>query len=376
MLTAKKRAILYPYDLESFPLIRNLELVEKYELVDVISPAGWGFIGRNAGGIYGVETKLTVKNDFEEALENCEAVIFTGSYIELDYERLIKPKILAAIHGRKDVICTMKLSEMQVEEIRNQIGQKDLEFIYNYNISEIKKSDSQVIKDYSLKEPKAPVILVMGNGERANKFDIQLSLRRLFLKNNYKISQIGSKDYCELFGFHSFPQFMYNCNHDDVDKILLLNQYINLLDKREKPDVIIIGVPGGNMPYNEKFHNHFGLLNYMVSQAICPDFVIFSTLYEDYPMEYYEQIKVSVKYKLGYDINCFNLANTKINWESTMGKDSMQYISLDKPFITDKISKYQNNKIPIFNTLDDDSMLDMFEYTIDLLQKNSQAESV
>ena len=57
MLTAKKRAILYPYDLESFPLIRNLELVEKYVIVDVISPAGWGFIGRNAGGIYGGRNK-------------------------------------------------------------------------------------------------------------------------------------------------------------------------------------------------------------------------------------------------------------------------------------------------------------------------------
>lgn len=84
------------------------------------------------------------------------------------------------------------------------------------------------------------------------------------------------------------------------------------------------------MPYTDKYHNYFGLVNYMVSQAISPDFAIFSTLFEEYFPEYFNQIKLSIKYKLGYDVNAFNLSNTKVSWDATAAKDAMQYITLAK----------------------------------------------
>lgn len=375
-MPAKKRAVLYPYDLESFPLLQGMDHFKEYRITDVVSPPGWGLTGCSAGSIYGIKDNLTVASDFQETLKNCDAVIFVDSCVKLDYTKSIRPKIFEAIAAGKDIVCTMVLQENQMEEIRSSIEEKGLNFVYGHHYGELKSTAAGFTQNYSLREPKAPVILVAGNGERANKFAIQLSLRERFLKAGYKIIQIGSKSYCELLGFNSFPQFMYDPAIHDTGKIVLFNQFINVLDKEENPDAIIIGVPGGTMPYNEKFHNHFGMLNYMVSQAISPDFVIYSTLYEDYPVDYYERIKVSAKYKFGYEINCFNLASTKINWQATFGKDSVQYMNLDQAFVKDKLSKQQNKNIPIFNALDDASMTAMFAFTIGSLEHNGQAISV
>ena len=55
---------------------------------------------------------------------------------------------------------------------------------------------AEVDKNNKLFEIPVPVILVMGQGERCNKFDIQLGLRKKILNEGYEVSQVGTKDFC------------------------------------------------------------------------------------------------------------------------------------------------------------------------------------
>lgn len=374
-MTSKKKAVLYPYDAENFPFIKHSDLLVDYKIVAAISPIGWGMGECDAGSVYGVSTGVTIKNDFSKTLEICDAVFFADSYNGLRYDEHIQSKIFEAIDSEKDIVCTLNLNEDHREEIRSRANKKGIRCIYKLNNFELENYG--IFEEYVLHEPKVPVIFVIGNGERTNKYDIQLSLRKMFLQNGYNISQVGSKNYCELFGFHSFPKFMYSDSIDNSTKILLLNQFINYIDKNEHPDVILIGIPGGIMPFNNKFHNYFGLFNYMMAQAISPDFVIFSTLYEDYVPEYYEQIKKLVKYKFGYDINCFNLSNTKIDWDATQYSNKIQYITLDNDFIGKKLEQYSSSiENPIFNSLNNNGIINMFDFMVTTLQQNSQAVSL
>ncbi|WP_054749624.1 TIGR04066 family peptide maturation system protein [Ruminiclostridium josui] len=332
-MSKKKRAIIYPYDFKSFPLLKSLELITDYEIVDFVSPNGWGLTERDAGDMAGVSTGHVVHGDFSSSIEDCDAVIFTESYIALNYSKVLRPKIFEAADKGKDILSILSIEENQVEEISQYCDKKGAKFTYypsngqDFLIGDI---EPKISEGYSIKEPKVPVVLVFGNGERANKFDIQLTLRKFLLENGYRVGQIGSRHYCELFGFHSFPKFMFDKRVDNVEKIQRFNRFVLELEKREDPDIIVIGVPGGIMPYTDKYHNYFGLVNYMVSQAISPDFAIFSTLFEEYFPEYFNQIKLSIKYKLGYDVNAFNLSNTKVSWDATAAKDAMQYITLAK----------------------------------------------
>lgn len=126
----------------------------------------------------------------------------------------------------------------------------------------------------------------MGVTNKACKFEIQLSIRENLQSKGYKISQIGSRNYCEFLGFHSFPGFMYNRNLSESEKIILFNNYIKRLENDENPDLIVIGIPGGIMKRNDTFTSYFGIFAYEISQAVTPDYVICSTQYQDFKHEY------------------------------------------------------------------------------------------
>ena len=44
------------------------------------------------------------------------------------------------------------------------------------------------------------------------------------------------------------------------------------------------------MPYSEKYNNDFGYLNFMVSNAVVPDYVVLATTYVDYNRDYINAI--------------------------------------------------------------------------------------
>ena len=83
--------------------------------------------------------------------------------------------------------------------------------------------------------------MIVGTGANTGKFDIQLRVREMFLSGGYKVSQIGSKSYCELWGFHSFPDFM-NKTLNAAEKIVRFNHYVNYIANSEDADIVIVGV--------------------------------------------------------------------------------------------------------------------------------------
>lgn len=60
-----------------------------------------------------------------------------------------------------------------------------------------------------------------------------------------------------MLGFYSFPSFMYDSNISEVNKVLMFNRFVRKIEKVEAPDIIIIGIPGGIMPYNRQFTRAF-----------------------------------------------------------------------------------------------------------------------
>ena len=78
---------------------------------------------------------------------------------------------------------------------------------------------------------------------------------------------IGSKNFSKIFDCYQFPTFMFR-NISEREKILAFQGYIRNIEKDEEPDIIIIGVPGGMMPFNEKFPGNFGITLYEVMLAV------------------------------------------------------------------------------------------------------------
>ena len=310
-MAVTSRTLIYPYDISLLHMITHK--FPNFEIVEAVSPNGWGYVGKDAGSKIGVETGVLVKHEQEIDFNRIEKMFLMPSIIPLEDKHF--QAMIDKAHSLNIDIVDMRCNG-------NDVCLKRNEELYG---TEIKKIDK-------------PVILVIGTGDRTNKFDIQLIIRECFNKTGYTVSQIGTKGYCEYLGFHSFPNFMYS-NLPVTDRIIGFNHYIYEISKSESADAIIIGVPGGLMPYSEKYNNDFGYLNFMVSNAITPDYVILATTYVDYNKDYISAIIESLRYKYEYDVDAVFIGNSSINWDVTETLDTLTHVTLDKDYIDEEVKK-------------------------------------
>ncbi len=362
-----ERLLIYPYNMEFTPVLRHRALLTEYDISCLVSPNGWGFTGKDAGiADRGPDIGILVSSDFDKSLDLCDTVMIIESHLPFDFEKYIYNKIKLAVSYKKNIICSLKLDREAIKEISSMCNCEGVYFKY-FDETQNVLPEEIVIENESIEEIDTPIILVTGIAERTNKFEIQLTLREIIQKSGYRISQVGSRSYCEMLGFHPFPSLMYGNAISDVNKVLMFNRFIKKIEKTEEPDIIIIGVPGGIMPFNREFTNKFGLFAFEISQAVVPDVVIASLLYEDYKPEGFDTYTNLIKYRLGLEVDFLNIANVQFDWKRANQEHVKSYISLDYKFIDEKKVKYSSNKVPVFNILNKDDSDNIAKLTIEKL---------
>ena len=372
-----ERLIVYPFDNEFSPVLRHMDLLENYKITALISPRGWGGGSKDACLVDGGNpTGLEVSSDYEGNLENCDTVLISNYCKPLDFNNSVFPKIIMAIEHKRNIICTLPLGEQQKKQITDLCQKNGVYFNYYY----MRTNPLTGINEQIILEIDTPIICVAGISERTDKFNVQLALREKFLQEGYKVSQVGSKSWCELLGFHSFPSFMYSSSILESDKIVLFNQYIKNIEKEEQSDIIILGIPGGTIPINNYLTNRFGILAYMVSQAIIPDVFIFCTLYEDLKSDYYEELAKSMKYKFGFEVDAYSISNTKFDWNSYMSQPAMskkfEFLTINNIDVDSKINSLKDCNFKLYNVKNEKDRAKMSEYIIDKLAEYGTVASL
>lgn len=201
-----------------------------------------------------------------------------------------------------------------------------------------------------------PIVFIAGMTLYTEKFQVQLALRKKLQENDYQVSQIGSKSYSSLFGFHPYPAFMEG-NMNNEQKMVAFQKYVKYLEMKEKPDLILIGIPGGIMAVNKKHHFDFGITAFMIAQAVDADYVIMNMLYsKGYTVEQLEEIKQVCRYRLNFEIDSFHLSNTMIDPMSLM-YDHLKFIEMGT-------RKYKNKVDGLYDFLNPDDMNEAFESMI------------
>ncbi|MDY4115665.1 MAG: TIGR04066 family peptide maturation system protein, partial [Blautia sp.] len=99
--------------------------------------------------------------------------------------------------------------------------------------------------------------------------------RKIFIEQNYKVFQVGTKDYSTLFELDNWPRFLFSQEISFPKKVFAFNRWIFERVKKLEPDIIILGIPGGIMPINNKICNYFGELALIISKALKIDVNIF-----------------------------------------------------------------------------------------------------
>ena len=355
----KKKALLCTYNLNNYVLVRYRELLSEYEIIGIDIP-GVKFL-KNRDWAYLYMGENLGKSFSEKYDEDYEVVILGDGTQDYDFS-ILEKKVREFSRVGKDICMLYELSEKHAKILLKLCLDNSVNF---YTHTGMKVDFPKVeIDDNRIFEMDVPVILVVGITEQTKKLDCVLNVKSHFEKCGYKVSAIGSKKFSDLFGIHAFPEFMYGDMREDK-KILYFNAICKNIEYFEKPDIFVIGVPGGVVSYNSSFTNFFGILPYEISQAVEPDHVITIIPYGEYDKKFFEEIAGMVKYKLGCENISYGMTNCFIDLNSSKQENKVQYCNLRFEDLEKKIKNIEEKKV--YNVLSDKQLTEMTEEIIEEL---------
>lgn len=180
-----------------------------------------------------------------------------------------------------------------------------------------------------------PVIGVFGMGEYCDKFMTELYFRKFYLEKGYKVMQFGSKEISEFFGFDSIPQDVLDKKIPLTDRVVSFNQYVSERIKMEKPDLIIVGIQEGIMPFNNSILNNFGEDAFVISHALSIDYSVINVYYDEYfEKEFLSYIERLLKYQFNSEMVALGVSDTycELTAESFGKKAKYYHLDLDEQF--------------------------------------------
>jgi peptide maturation system protein (TIGR04066 family) len=333
------------------------KLIPNMEIVSLVSPKGWGLEG---DVIAAKDFSITVHCDFTASLNDCTTVWFVEDGFFSLPDELLSSKIKEAVENNKKIICTRYKDHNQSKEMGSLAPPESI-VIPVKSILDENFFDGEKLYDINV-----PVIFVLGTSENTDKFAVQVTLREQFLKRGYCISSISTRRDSEILGLHSIPDFMMESNFTEKDKILKYNHFVKQLEIEEKPEIIIIGIPGGALPFNRKLHNDFGIMAFEISNALKCDCAVLCSLCADYSSEYFDGIALALTQKYGINKVFHHLAATmKDGLNDTLNENEFSFLSLNEEFVKGRIKDIRQSDV--YYALDEENAERMAEDIIEYL---------
>lgn len=363
-------ATIYPFNFESVVIARYKELIKDIDIISGVLPYDLTDKIKNVSffdeGRY-INTSIYSYSCYKNEINKCDTILWADyNYVGIkDFFEMVINDIKNAMIMKKNIICLQTLRPEEKDEMISFANSQSVNFIY-YNYSQVDYSNFQC---ETLEDISVPVIMNYGMLENSMKFNTQLSLKKIFEKEGYKISQIGTKHYSQLFNIHPYPKFMFDINISNKLKILYFNAYVNEIVNKEKSDLCIIGVPGEIMPYNDKFNFNFGIMAYMVSWAVKSDYTILNNHYVKINDEYINGLKNLFKYKFGNKLHSLVLSNIRVNEDSYQNGESEYEHEIIR---INNYPEYKDSDICIVNITDPEFEIKLLEHIYNQLSNSNE----
>lgn len=298
----KQKLAVFPYDSELSCLWKYSDLLQEYEIGCLIVPRGWGLTDQEIPVLSnGQMVSVKVQDEFSRIESNSiDAIWITEGINRMDRNIAIK---------MVDVLLDMKKKILYTSTICDEVKDIILRSNMSLNLSET-NGDKNELSPSTYQYPiDVPVIMVLSTSIMTEKFEVQLSIRKRLQEKGYKVAHVGTKSFCNLFGSHPIPDWFFDRKYTEAEKISLFNILLKNIEKEEKPDAIVVGVPEGIIPLTKKHHFNYGVYAFEICCAVAPDYVILALPYGEYNDEFYEEMKILCQYRLNTRLDSFYVSS-------------------------------------------------------------------
>ncbi len=316
-------ALIYPYSRRFAPLLRHIRSFNIYNVVSVVVPGRCFGAGLDASYLdEGEATGIVLTCDFDYWMNKCDTIIWASYpyYGNLALYHEVLQLMEKALTQKKNIVCFETLTNDKLKEYSETARVNNCEFIYCTN-----DLYSFLNEDIGMSWSKAisiPIISISSMAEDCLKLHTELEIYRELSERGYKVSAITSRTICELLGVHSFPRLFFTNTYNEIEKIELFNKYIQYIIRTDKPDVLIIGVPGGFIPFDDVHHMHYGITAYEIFAGIKPDYNIVNIWADYLNNNIVTDLVYICKYRYGIKLNSLGVSNISIyNDHSTIERE-------------------------------------------------------
>ena len=298
-----------------YPASRYVSVLARYpgeipgcEEIRFVTPEGWGADGEDFSSLDGgFPTGVQLSNDFDRALDKADAVLFADGPIPLP-EKYLLGKIAQALDAKKRVVL-----EKIPEGLAGKLPLDRVEILQEDDPVSVTKPQMQ---DPEIRTIPVPVVFVLGTGPHTNKLEVQTALGKHFRERGYAVSQVASRNLGNFLGYHTVPESLFSQAATTKDRIILLNRYFHKIYLRDKPEVMVIGLPGGIMPVNPIRFDELGEKAYLISQAVTPDAAVLCTYTFEFNQEYVKEMQAICQYRLGTAVKHLVVSGTGMGLSS------------------------------------------------------------
>lgn len=343
------KVMIYPYVNRQLPIISHInKYVKDMKIVSLVALEGLINAGRDAGSIRNhTNTGLKIGDDFVSELAACDTVIFCDD----EYNAKIKNSLIrdmeTAFTMKKDVICMLKLTEEEREQLENNALKAGANFEYHV----LKYSEQSFC--YKPKKPyhiNTPIIFVGEMLQDLDGTDVCLAVSGELQERGYRTVTILNKVDVYLKGTFGIPCFFTDKGITEEEKVYYMNNYISFLEMEYKPDIFIIQIPGAMMRYNDAFGNGFGIYAYLISQAVQADYFILCTQFGLVDSSFYKELSVNFQQRFGYEIDAVHMSNAMLDVQDSLQKQSLSYLYQKQERVNEALeSVREKSEIPIFD---------------------------
>ncbi|MTI49023.1 MAG: hypothetical protein FH761_14355 [Firmicutes bacterium] len=334
-----KRYLFYPYSNDSYGFIRGL--ISLNIDFDVISPDGYGLIGKDVGyAINGKDIGKKVKGFNGVNFSDYDAIIISEDISESNKSELTK------------IIEKSKKNNLEILNY-NDDAEYEKELILRKSM---KRYDKFSLPFYT---PEKLIILVGGIVETIDNFYVSLQTKIGLEKMGYRVEMITNSNDGRFFGCIKYPKEFMSSKISSEEQIHKLNKYIRGIEDEINPHIIIMDIPKGMIKYDKYYDNSFGMYTFMIGQSVRPDYLIVNTLNNYINEEYFNKLSDYFEVILGKRVDIFNISNSFFENDSTV--KSM----LEKPMYL----KYDNlQKIP--------ALFEKMNFKVECLYEQKRVDSM
>ena len=310
-MSRKIKAALYPIYADTLPIVRYIiRYRSDIEVVELLSPYGSGVCGKDASWLDNRELLGMQVHPYQMANTNLWDEVYLlehetiGMTNESNYESLYSPMIRIAQNSNRRIL------KYPYDLSRIISINEYAENLFNMSVSNLSKVASP-------KRIKVFLILVVGAISESSTFETALNLYGELNKHVHAVAFSSSKN-AGICGMFSLYSLLHECQISSEHKALILANEIDKKSKENQADIILLHLDEAILPLDETKTNGFGIVPYIVSQVVVPDYCICCLPYCYSNPLFIEDFGHELEGRFGFCPDHWQISNSIIDYSSLL----------------------------------------------------------